>query len=1048
MGNYNPDSPVIVGQEWVGIRDENLTLSRASNTVEVGHRLVLPAARTLASAQFYVDKQPDGFVNGQVIQVALYPAGLEDSSGPLRKLYVPCTAGNRSGGATINAPATTVPQALQNPSSPGITYSTVNGEVDIYFDFTPYAQQLQGKRIMSMSVIYSMRANGVDAYGGGGLLLSLLDNFADLMFYGYITGEVGTTALTTHRVPLGEVNPFWANTTAITTNECLPFTLEQLLRMVSTATHPFFLTIIGQSASSINDIVLQSVQLEVVYCEEQRIAYGGCRYDNGPPNFNNNFNTGANVIPMHAAVTLANNPVIPAGVYSVVVSSPTMGDYTSTDSVVDVVPELNQVRQFYGLDPQRGVQVNIPFPPWDNVGQTFTQETTVKLLPQISLHASGSGVFPEVHVYGRRAAAPVYGNIITSQGIDATAVPSATFPQARYYARRFGDTVTPLSLSQGSFAATITPAQFDALPEIVDGWKEVNVRLSSAPTGAQISSAGWNWSATGETVGNRWEVLGVSAPAVSGIPGNLLNQVPSLQRLSSATYLAPSGSAMALTWQSPQVSGAALDVTSDAVLLFSQDPPTVSGIGVVTASQAVTGLGVLCAPSNQPMSVPTGITYNQVSWTPPVGAAFDAFGRNVAPGGWGNADVGGAWTTVGGSASDYSVTGGSGVMTHTNVNVTRRAVLGTAYADGTVTALITTSVAATGGPVYGRIYARYVDTSNHYYGEIKFNTTGTVSASIAKVVAGVTTTLATASFVGTYVAGTGFYGKLLVQGSMLSFTVWPNGANPPGQPTIVTADSALTSGVAGLGSLLDATNTNTLPVTVLFDNFSVSLATIQYVELQRSDTVDPTWYPIMRNTLQSATGFADYEARIGILTSYRVRLVNVLGFVGSWSATVTSTITAPGVIGRRVDNSVLVFTSNYAQSGIYNLAYAESWDGTPSEDFTFPESGRSRLQWLYGRDFMAAYRPTERGGEQFSRGILIQNAAIASGPVLRAAAQSLRDMGWADLPYVCVRNELGDRWFANVVVPSIRIQRNRSLQVAQVAVTEITATPYAVNPGA
>jgi hypothetical protein len=642
----------------------------------------------------------------------------------------------------------------------------------------------------------------------------------------------------------------------------------------------------------------------------------------------------------------------------------------------------------------------------------------------------------------------VYGNITASQGIDATAVPAATFPQARYYARRFGDTITPLTLYQGSFAATITPAQFDALTEIVDGWKEVNVRLSAAPTGTQISSSPWVWSATGEVVGNRWEVLGVSAPAISGVPGNNLQQAPSLQRLSSATYLAPSGSAMAMTWQSPQVSGSALDVTTDAVLLFSQDPPTVSGIGVVTASQSVTGLGVLCAPSNQPMSVPTGITYNQVSWTPPVGAAFDSFTRSVAPGGWGSADVGGVWTTVGGSASDYSVTGGSGVMSHTSVNVTRRAVLGTSYTDGTVTALITTSVAATGGAVYGRIYARYVDASNHYYGEIKFNTTGTVTASIAKVVAGVTTTLATASFVGTYVAGSSFYGKLLVQGTMLAFTVWPNGASPPTQPTIITADSALTAGVAGLGSVLDAANVNALPVTVLFDNFTVSLSSIQYVELQRSDTVDPTWYPIMRNTLQSATGFADYEARIGILTSYRVRLVNVQGFVGAWSATVTSTITAPGVTGRRVDNSVLVFTSNYAQSGIYNLAYAESWDGSPAEDFTFPESGRNRLQWLYGRDYMAAFRPTERGGEQFTRGLLLQNAAIASGPVLRAAAQSLRDLAWADLPYVCVRNELGDRWFANVVVPSARIQRNRSIQVAQVSVTEVTGTPYAVNPGA
>ncbi len=38
-------------------------------------------------------------------------------------------------------------------------------------------------------------------------------------------------------------------------------------------------------------------------------------------------------------------------------------------------------------------------------------------------------------------------------------------------------------------------------------------------------------------------------------------------------------------------------------------------------------------------------------------AAQDAFARTVETG-WGTADSGQAWTTTGGSASDYSVTGG------------------------------------------------------------------------------------------------------------------------------------------------------------------------------------------------------------------------------------------------------------------------------------------------------------------------------------------------------------------------------------------------------
>src|SRR5689334_10907937 len=52
-----------------------------------------------------------------------------------------------------------------------------------------------------------------------------------------------------------------------------------------------------------------------------------------------------------------------------------------------------------------------------------------------------------------------------------------------------------------------------------------------------------------------------------------------------------------------------------------------------------------------------------VSTPPPAGGALatDAFGREVT-GGWGSADVGGAWT-VAGAASDAAVTGGSGRLT-------------------------------------------------------------------------------------------------------------------------------------------------------------------------------------------------------------------------------------------------------------------------------------------------------------------------------------------------------------------------------------------------
>ena len=87
-----------------------------------------------------------------------------------------------------------------------------------------------------------------------------------------------------------------------------------------------------------------------------------------------------------------------------------------------------------------------------------------------------------------------------------------------------------------------------------------------------------------------------------------------------------------------------------------------------------------------------------------------------------------------------------------------------------------------------------------------------------------------------------------------------------------------------------------------------------------------------------------------------------------------------------------------------------------------------------------AMRPTERGGVQFSRTILVNNVAVPV-PSLDEGFRSLRDLAWAQLPYVCVRDELGNRWFANVAVPSGRVRDRRTTYLGQVLITEVTATP-------
>ena len=139
-----------------------------------------------------------------------------------------------------------------------------------------------------------------------------------------------------------------------------------------------------------------------------------------------------------------------------------------------------------------------------------------------------------------------------------------------------------------------------------------------------------------------------------------------------------------------------------------------------------------------------------------------------------------------------------------------------------------------------------------------------------------------------------------------------------------------------------------------------------------------------------------------------------------------------------------IFTSNESQSGAYNLAYAMVWEQDVSESFGLIESGSVEITSHHDRDYQIAHHGEERGGESFSRTLLLANAAV-SLPRL-ANIHSLRDMAWADLPYVCVRDDIGDRWLATVIVPNSVTKRNRRLYNAQITVIEVTDTPSPVNP--
>lgn len=1043
MGNYNPYIPQILGQEWVPILEQPLSLTPRTNLVEVGHSFTLATSRTLQTARFHLQNWPPDLATSQVLLAAVYRHGTAALSGPIRSVVIPCSLGTVSGGSvTLSGGALTIAAALFSPSDNAyVIVATGQPIIKLRFDVDSYLPQLIGKRILGVDFLYTY----VEDEAGEGELGTdlLLQSGSSSVFLTEFLTPTNTSALGTGvsigRQTVGEIDFYWnAPSTGV---EVLPWTPNRLRafddgsglteRVITITPNP-------NPPTANQSIWYGYAALEVFYCEEQRIAYGGRLYGSGAQNYI----LGTNQITMRDLSDVA-NPVLASGVYDLVISSAELAPRNDS-----IYPELNQLRELYEIPSHPAVRTIRPFPLNASIGKELSTEETL-LLPQISLHASG-GPLTEVHVYGRQAAAQVYGSVIAAQEIYDTPVGGATtYPWVRYFARRFGDTTAPLKLSAASIPAStveITPAEFDDLAEIVDGWKEVTLRFDTPPSMGSGTNPQWQWSAAGELASNRWEILGAYAPALSGAPLVPFNKVPSPHQLSLATYGAPvSGAAINLSWlpqYAPPVSAVVDDETADAALIFAVDQPTVTGFGSSVESQALTGIGLDCGLN--PCCIPSALTYVELSWSPPfnTGIASDTFTRTAA-GTWGSPTVGPAYS-YSGVIADFSTNGSQGLITFSFAGGTNYATLATGSVNFDQTVDVTFDALPSSSVFAGGILGRFTSSANTYMAQARVSTTGALSLRLTKFVGGVETTLGDYTIGNLLVAaGDTVHIRFAAYGSFLKTKLWKGETEPDMWGIEVTDTSHTTSGTVGLFAI---NGTAAAGPIIRFDNYTVGPPQpwFGYYELQRMDTVTTEWQTIMKGRTASLTGFNDYEARVGILSSYRIRMVDVYDFPGQWSATVTATVTEPGVTIGCEGGHLLIFTSNEQQDGSLNLAYSSVWESNVEESFAFPEARFVELQAMYNRDFFVAFRPTERGGEQFARTVLVQAAAIS--PETLADFTSLRDMAWANVSYICVRDEDGNRWFATVLVPSGRVTLNRTLYMAPVEVIEVTDTPSEVDP--
>ena len=1061
MGNYNPHVPYLLGQEWVGIRDEDLTFSPTVNDVEVGHNFTLAQQRILDNGSFYIHDWPPGGANSnQQYALAVYARNTLDRSGPIQSVIIPCNSGGITG---TGSSATGLVANLLNPADANSVLMPTNAvggtQMELFFNTNPY-NVLNGKRILAVDFLYNAYFFSTDDPTNLQLFMDVR-NDANSQNHAY----AASTDLSTRQsggfivaydgnppepsaIALGSVTPFWttASFTSGGDKQLMPWTWQTMLKFEASSANRIrvYLNATYSGSATSPNIFIGYAALRIHYCEEQRLAVTAWRV--GIPT--RPYVLGQNQLPTFRSPIFPHNtnPTLAAGNYTVTLASPILSETNAASKS----PTLNALRELYELPHHAGYQLNIPFPVEDHLGDTLSVEQ-VHILPHLSLATSGASL-TEVHTYGRQAVAQVYGSITATQEVLDTAVGgAATWQQVRYYARRFGNTTVPLLLDSptitgAGMSVSLTPAEWDALNEIIDGWKDVTKRFPTAPTMGAGGPTQWRWSATGETAGNRWEVLGLTAPALSGIAGNLLNKSP--QQLSLTTYGQPTvGDTVNLGWvpgYSPYVTGTTDDQTADAVLIFSQDPLEITGVTVTLQSQAITGF-TEC--QRGPCCLPTAIQYHRVGWSSPTGTlvASDTFSRTSA--GFGTNDTGQTYTDTGGTVpGDYNVSGGTGRHTLGTTNVSRMSVLTGAFRDIHERVKGSVNVMPAGASVRSAMMVRWTDANNFDVVDYRWATSGQLELVIANVAGGVQTGLTNVA-VGAFQANQEWWFDLDVNGSVIRAKAWPVGTPEPVGYQVEAATS-IAVGSVGLRSIRSTGNTDGGAVAT-YDEYTVGPSTWNFgaYELQRLDPVDATWQTIMRATDPATVIFNDYEARVGVQSSYQLRQVNLLDFAGPWSVTGTGTITGAGVTMPSCGTNkrgVLIFTTNEDQDGSGNLAYAMTWDSDVDESFDFPEVNDLSITTQLDRDYQVAFHGSERGGETFTRRLLLANAAVAL-PRL-ANMRSIRDLGWADLPYVCVRDDLGDRWLAAIIIPHGDVRRNRRLYNADITVVEVTATPSPVDP--
>ncbi|WP_430667240.1 PKD domain-containing protein [Jatrophihabitans telluris] len=206
--------------------------------------------------------------------------------------------------------------------------------------------------------------------------------------------------------------------------------------------------------------------------------------------------------------------------------------------------------------------------------------------------------------------------------------------------------------------------------------------------------------------------------------------------------------------------------------------------------------------------------------------ATDSFNRTSASG-WGSADTGGAWT-VAGTASNYTVGGGSAAMRIAVAGSQPSAYLGSvASTDTDLRVGVAVDKIADNNGLYLSVVPRRVSANNEYRARLRLLSTGAVSMYLSRVVAGAETVIGTTVTVSGLTATPNATVSVRVQAVGTSPTVlkakaWLAGGSEPSTWTVTGSDTTAALQAPGgpeLISYLSSTSTSA-PVTARFSGLT------------------------------------------------------------------------------------------------------------------------------------------------------------------------------------------------------------------------------------